>query len=67
MDYSMRSLFFDPAGWLGAWRHNMRSLSVWTGRKARKLEEERLYEERLQQTKREYVRQVMEAYARRRA
>ena len=66
MYYSVRSLFFDPAGWLGAWCRK-HSLSVWTGRKARRLEEERLYQERLRQMKREYVRQAMEAYARRRA
>lgn len=66
MYYSMRSLFFDPVGWLGAWcrRHN---LSVQTERQAFRQEEERRYQERLQQTEREYVQQAMAAYARRRA
>lgn len=65
MYYSMRSLFFDPAGWLGAWRCK-RGLSVRTGRKSPE-QNERLYQERLQQMEREYVRQAMEAYARRKA
>lgn len=66
MYYSMRSLLFDPAGWLGAWcrRH---SFSVGTASKASRQEEESLYQERLQQTEREYVQQAMAAYARRRA
>lgn len=66
MYYSMRSLFFDPAGWLGAWRRK-RSLSVQTGKKTLRREEERLYQERLLQVERAYVRQAMEAYARRKA
>ncbi len=66
MYYSVRSLFFDPAGWLGAWRRE-RSLSVRTGKKALRQEEERLYQERLLRMEREYVGQAMAAYARRRA
>lgn len=66
MYYSMRSLLFDPAGWLGAWCRK-HSLSVRTGKRVQRQEEERLYQERLQQMKREYVRHVMETYARRKA
>lgn len=64
MYYSIRSLFFDPAGWLGAWR-SKRGLSIRTGKESVR-QEERLYQERLQRMEREYVRQAMEAYARRR-
>ena len=66
MYQTTRSLFFDFTGWLGAWRCK-RSLSVQTGRKALRREEERLYQERLLRTEREYVRQAMDAYARRKA
>lgn len=61
---SMSALLFDPAGWLGAWRRR-HSLLV-QRRKGAASREERLYRERLLQTEREYVRQAMEAYARRR-
>lgn len=66
MYYSMRSLLFDPVGWLGA-RRGKRGLSVRTEKRTLRREEERLYQERLLQVERAYVRQAMEAYARRKA
>ena len=59
MDGSPHALPFAPVGWISAWRRK-RSLSA---RKEKKRQEERLYQERLQRSEQEYIRQTMETYA----